>query len=129
MVFVKASTLGLNLIPTLVHFFLFLDIFSINFISFSDSALIRKIFLSIAKLISSDVFPTPEKTILLGEIPAFRDVISSPFETTSAPKLFFFKIFKISKLLFAFIEKQISGFIDLKFFLKISIFLFRNPFE
>jgi hypothetical protein len=38
-----------------------------------------------AAWISSSRFPTPEKTIRRGEIPARRHLSSSPPETTSAP--------------------------------------------
>ena len=41
------------------------------------------IFLFIAKF-NSLSFPTPENTILFGFIPAFKAIISSPKETTSA---------------------------------------------
>ena len=102
-----------------IFILLFFD-FAIRFISFislKDSALISKIFLSIAKLISLVVLPTPEKTILLGLIPAFSAIISSPTETTSAPN----PNFLISLIILTFVldltAKQISGEKDLKFFL------------
>jgi hypothetical protein len=44
-----------------------------------------KISFLIAYSISSDVLPTPEKTIFLLGIPAFKALLSSPIETTSAP--------------------------------------------
>ena len=56
--------------PTFTIKLLILANFSISKISFSDSAFIKKIFFSIANLSSSFVFPTPEKTILAGLIPA-----------------------------------------------------------
>ena len=80
-----ASISGLSLIPIFIFFLFFLAIFSISIISFSDFALINKIFLLTANLSSSIVFPTPEKTIFSGLILAFKALISSPFETTSAP--------------------------------------------
>ena len=36
-------------------------------------------------MISSSVFPTPEKTILAGSPPAIRTLVSSPPETISKP--------------------------------------------
>ena len=53
-------------------------------------------FFFIAKRSSSSVFPTPEKTILLGLIPDFKAFNNSPPETTSAPEPIFFKILNIS---------------------------------
>ena len=82
------------------------------------------IFLSMAKLISSLVLPTPEKTILFGLIPALRALNNSPFETTSAPRPNLLIILKIYKLLFDFTEKHINGSILLKFFLKLLILVF-----
>jgi hypothetical protein len=87
-------------------------------------ALIKSIFLLIAKLISSEVLPTPEKTILLGLIPALSAFINSPKDTTSAPR----PNFAISLIKFTFvfdlIAKQIKGEKALKFFLKLLIFFF-----
>ena len=85
LLFVNASIFGFNLRPTFTGLLLFLAIEFIFIISLSDSALINNIFLSIAYLISSAVFPTPEKTIFFDGIPAFKAATSSPFETTSAP--------------------------------------------
>ena len=104
-------------------FFLF-AIFSISIISFSDSAFISNILLFIAKFNSSIVLPTPEKTIFFGLIPAFKAIINSPIDTTSAPNPWFFIILKIFILQFDFTEKQIKGFIYLKLFLKLLIFCF-----
>ena len=58
--------------------------------SLSDSALIRSTLFFIASLISSSVFPIPEKTIFFGLIPAFIAFNSSPIDTTSAPEPIFF---------------------------------------
>ena len=58
-------------------------------------------FFLIANLISSSVLPTPEKTILFGLIPAFKANFSSPTDTTSAPRLFFFNSLRILKFEFA----------------------------
>ena len=91
-------------------------------ISLLDSELINKIFLSIAKLISLEVLPTPEKTIFFGLIPALRANINSPIDTTSAPSPNFFISFIKFKLVFDLIAKQINGDMDLKFFLKSLIF-------
>ena len=121
---VLASIFGFNLKPTFTFFFFFIAILFITFISSSDSALISNIFLSMAKLISSLVLPTPEKTILFGLIPALRALNNSPFETTSAPRPNFLIILKIYKLLFDFTEKHINGSILLKFFLKLLILVF-----
>ena len=52
--------------------------------------------------ISFEVFPTPENTIFLGFIPALSAFISSPPDTTSAPKLFFLISLNIPKFEFAF---------------------------
>ena len=75
-------------------------------------------------MISSLVLPTPENTILLGLTPAFKANISSPFETTSAPKPNFLISLIIFTLVFDFTEKQINGEKDLKFCLKLFIFSF-----
>ena len=115
---------GLNLIPIFIFLLFFLAIFSISIISLFDSAFINKIFLFIANLSSSTVFPTPEKTIFSGFILAFKALINSPFETTSAPKPNLLIWLKIFKLELDFTEKQIKGFIVLKFFLKLLILLF-----
>ena len=81
-------------------------------ISFSDSVFINKIFLLIANLSSSIVLPTPEKTIFSGFILAFRTLVSSPFETTSAPSPNLFIKLRIFKLELDFTEKQIRGLND-----------------
>ena len=60
--------------------------------------MIEKIFFSIASLISSFVFPTPEKTISLGSAPANKHLLSSLPETTSNPEPNKFKSF--SKFIF-----------------------------
>ena len=62
-------------------------------------------------MISLVVFPMPEKTILLGLIPAFKALINSPIETTSAPNPRL--PISFNKILFGFdfTEKQIRGFI------------------
>ncbi len=51
-----------------------------------DSTLIINILFLIANMISTAFLPTPEKTILLGGIFAFKALLSSPIETTSAPE-------------------------------------------
>ena len=66
----------------------------IKLISSSSSILstfICFIFLLIANSISSQVFPTPENTTLLGSTPFDRDFCNSPAETTSTPELSFDK--------------------------------------
>ena len=114
----------MSLIPISTFLLFLFAIRSISKISLLDSALISNIFFLIAYSISFEVFPTPENTILFGFIPDFNDFINSPIETTSAPK----PNFPISpnKVLFGFdfTEKQIIGFIDLKFSLKFKILCF-----
>ena len=90
----------------------------INLASFSDSTFINKIFFFIASLSSVSLFPTPENTILLGFIPAFKTFNNSPAETTSAPHCCSFKTFKIDKFELDFTEKQTRGFDCKKVFLK-----------
>ena len=82
-----------------------------------------------ANLSSSIVFPTPEKTIFSGLILAFKALISSPFETTSAPNPNLLIKFNIFKLQLDFTEKQIKGFIVLKFFLKLLILFLILSYE
>ena len=65
--------------------------------SLSDSQFIKRISFLIAILSSSAVFPTPEKTIFFGFIPAFKAFNNSPPETTSAPAPSLPKILKIVK--------------------------------
>ena len=65
------------------------------------------------------VTETPEKTIFSGFILAFKATINSPLDTTSAPKPNLPIKFKIFEFEFDFTEKQINGFISLKFFLKL----------
>ena len=62
-----------------------------------------------AKMISSSVFPTPEKTIFSAGIPASRALLSSPPETISAPEPSLARILTSSLLGFDFIAKQIRG--------------------
>ena len=71
-----------------------------------------------ANSISLEVFPTPEKTIFFGLIPAFRAIINSPIDTTSAPNPNFLISFMRFMLALDFTEKQINGEIDVKLFLK-----------
>ena len=67
--------------------------------------------------------PTPEKTILLGLIPALRAFINSPIETTSAPRPnFLISLIKFT-LVFDLIAKHINGENDLKLLLKLLIFV------
>ena len=77
--------LDLSLNPIETFFLNFFAKLFTNLASLSDSQLINNIFLLIAILSSSSVLPTPEKTILLGLIPAFKAFNNSPPETTSAP--------------------------------------------
>ena len=105
------------------------DIFSISLISLSDSVFNNKIFLFIAYLISSSVLPTPEKTIFFGLMPAFKALINSPIETTSAPKPNFFISFSRYKLGLDLTAKQINGFKILKFFLKFKILFLSFEYE
>jgi len=58
-------TLGFNLIPIEIFLEIFFDILLIRFSSLSDSTFIKSTFFLIAILISSSVFPIPEKTIFL----------------------------------------------------------------
>jgi hypothetical protein len=99
-----------------------LAIFSISIISLLDSALINNIFFSIAYFISSDVLPTPEKTILLGFIPALIAIFNSPTETTSAPHPSFFISFNRFTLALDLTEKHNSGLKDLNVFFKFKTF-------
>ena len=73
---VFASIFGFSLIPIFTTFFFFLAIFSIESISLSDSALIKRIFLFIAIEISSFVFPTPEKQFYLVIFQPSRQLIT-----------------------------------------------------
>ena len=82
-----------------------------------------------ANLSSSIVFPTPEKTIFSGLIFALKAIISSPFETTSAPNPNLLIKFNIFKLQLDFTEKQIKGFTVLKFFLKLLILFLILSYE
>jgi len=92
---------------------MFLEILLISLASLSDSILINKIFFFIANLISSLVFPIPEKTIFLGLILAFKAFNNSPAETTSAPEPIFFN--SLSKFIFELdlTEKHTSGLVSL----------------
>ena len=106
---VFASVFGFNLIPIFTTTFFFLAIFSIIFISLSDSEFISNIFFSIANLSSLSVFPTPENTIFFLLIPALSASISSPFDTTSAPSPnFFISLIKL-RFVFDLIAKQTNG--------------------
>ena len=117
---------GFNLIPTFTTFFFNFAILLIKKSSLSDSTLINNIFFSIAYLSSASVLPTPEKTILLGLIPDFNAFTNSPFETTSAPILNFLISLRIFLLELDLTEKQINGFIPLKLFLKLIIFVLNS---
>ena len=87
------------------------------------------IFLFIAKFNSLEVFPTPENTILFGFIPAFMAIMSSPKETTSAPKPnFLISLIKLT-LVFDLTAKQIKGEKDLKFSLNLFTFSFNFEYE
>ena len=119
----------MSLKPIFIFLLFFFAIFSISKISFSDSALINKIFLFIANLSSSTVFPTPEKTIFSGFIFAFKALLSSPFETTSAPNPNLLTKFRIFKLELDLTEKHIKGSIVLKFLLKLLILFFIPSYE
>ena len=58
----------------------------------------------------------PEKTIFFGLTPAFKAIISSPFDTTSAPSPnFFISLIRLT-LVLDLTAKQINGEKDLKFF-------------
>ena len=70
------------------------------------------------QLISLDVLPTPEKTILFGSIPALIAFKSSPPDTTSAPEPNFARVLSIVKLVLALAAKHIRGLIFLKLFEK-----------
>ena len=119
---VLASVSGLSLKPISILFFIDLAIFSIVINSLLDSVLINKIFFLIANFNSSSVFPTPEKTIFFGLIPALKTLFNSPIETTSAPKPKLLIIFKILILLLDLTEKHVRGSILLNCFLKLKIF-------
>ena len=62
----------------------------------------------IAYISSLTFLPTPEKTILLAGIPAFKALLSSPIETTSAPEPNAEKVLMIDWFELAFKEKHIS---------------------
>ena len=62
-----------------------------------------------AKVSSSLVFPTPEKTIFFTSIPAFIAFINSPPETTSAPDPIFFNSLSKVILELDLTEKHIKG--------------------
>ena len=62
-----------------------------------------------AKIISSSVLPTPEKTMLLAGIPDSRARLSSPPETMSAPEPSFARILTSSLFGFDLSAKQIRG--------------------
>ena len=83
------------------------------------SFLLQIVYFFIAILISSSVFPTPEKTILLALIPALVAFSNSPADTTSAPDPIFFN--SLSKFIFEFdfTEKHISGLVFLNVLLKL----------
>jgi hypothetical protein len=74
-----------------------------------DSALIKSTPFFIAILISSSVFPMPEKTIFLALIPAFVAFNNSPIDTISAPEPIFFSSFNKVRFEFDFTEKHIIG--------------------
>ena len=114
--------LGFSLIPIETFLEAFLAILFISFTSLSDSTLINSTFFRIAITISSSVFPTPEKTILLLLIPALIAFNNSPIETTSAPDPIFFNSLSNAKFELDFTEKHINGFVFSKFFLKLFIF-------
>ena len=82
---VTGSTLGLTLIAIGAVLFNCAAILFIRFISSIDSDLINLILFSKANIISSSVFPTPEKIILDGSTPAFLALKNSPAELTSIP--------------------------------------------
>ena len=67
---------------------------------------------------SFEFFPTPEKTMFLGEIPAHKLLFNSPPDTISAPEPKLDKSFKIAILEFAFTEYAISESVCPKAFLK-----------
>ena len=115
MVFVFASTSGLSLKPTDIFLLAFFPILFSNLASLSDSIFINNIFFRIASFSSSSVFPTPEKTILLGLMPAFKAFKSSPPDTTSAPAPNLPSILIIDKFELALVAKQIRGLVLLKF--------------
>jgi hypothetical protein len=73
-----------------------------------------------AYLISFEVLPTPEKTILLGFTPALRAIFNSPIETTSAPHPSFFISFNRFTLSLDLTEKHNSGLKDLNVFFKLK---------
>ena len=98
-------------------------------ISLSDSELISKIFLFIAYSNSLSVFPTPEKTIFFGLMPALIANINSPLETTSAPSpKFFISLIKF-KFVLDLIAKQTRGENLPNFELKFWIFFFIFSYE
>ena len=91
--------------------------------------MIPTLVIDIAKFNSLEVFPTPENTILFGFIPAFNAIISSPKETTSAPKPnFLISLIKLT-LVLDLTAKQINGEKDLKFFLNLFTFSFNFEYE
>jgi len=111
--------LGFNLIPIEVFFDIFFDILLIRLTSLSDSTLISSTLFFMATLISSSVFPIPEKTIFLLLIPVFIALSNSPRDTTSAPEPIFFSSLSKVKLELDFIEKHIVGLMVLNALLKV----------
>ena len=105
--------------PTEIFLDIFFEILLIRLASLSDSMLIKSIFFLIAALISSSVFPIPEKTILLLLIPTFVAFNNSPIDTTSAPDPIFFNSLSKVKFEFDFTEKHIIGLIFLNALLKL----------
>ena len=98
----------------------FFETLLIRIASLSDSTLIKSILFFTALLISSSVFPTPEKTIFLELIPTFIAFSSSPIDTTSAPDPIFLN--SLSKVRFEldFTEKHIIGLIFLNILLNLK---------
>ena len=74
-------------------------------------------------------FTYSRKNYFFGLIPAFKAIISSPIDTTSAPKPNFFISLNKLKLLLDLTEKQIRGENDLKFLLNLFIFSFKSLYE
>jgi len=96
----------------------FFEILLMRTASLSDSTFIKSILFFIAILISSSVFPTPEKTIFFGLMPAFIAFSNSPSDTTSAPEPIYLSSLSKVKFELDFTEKHIIGLIFLNVLLK-----------
>ena len=107
---------GANWNSYIIHSSIFNVIISIFTYLILTSLEIKNIY---SIVISSSVFPMPEKTIFLALIPAFVAFSNSPIDTTSAPEPIFFNSLSKVRFEFDFTEKHIVGLITLNALLKI----------